>query len=99
MAKVYFVRHQAGGVMHEYPFAKEPSDAQVAALSKLCFQRFGATHPKNNAAYWARIVEVELLGPSDVPKVPDQGPSVVSEAGLSKLSVSAAGTVTSNGDA
>lgn len=95
MASVFFVRHQAAGVVHEYPFAETPNAEQMAAVGKLCFQRFGFGHVKTpDEPYWLRVVEVELLDTRTLPVVPDRSLSVVSEAGTPKFNVSAAGTVT-----
>lgn len=104
MAKIYFVRHQAAGILTSYPFASEPSKEQLAAIERLCFQGYGAEHPKSKEPYWLRVIEAEVLGPSDIPSVPDlvevtlrvaRDPvSIANEASLSKLGVSAVGTVT-----
>ena len=71
--KVYFFRHQAGGVVVQYPFAKPPTEAQQEAVARELFQTFGAEHPKTGEAYWLKVVEVDVLGPSDVPVVPERG--------------------------
>lgn len=94
MKSIYFVRHQAAGILTDYPFASAPSQAQLAALSKLCFQSHGAAHPKTKEPYWVRVVEVPVLGASDVPSVPDRSLSVANEAPVQKFSVSGTGTVT-----
>lgn len=98
MASVFYVRHQAAGVVHEYPFANSPSEAQIAAVGTLCFQRWGANHPKSNEAYWLRVVEVPLLGARDVPEVPDRALSVASAAGVGEFVVDAKGEVTPAGE-
>lgn len=78
MAKIYLIRHQAKGVVHEFPFAQEPSAEQLAAVKKLCFQSFGFGHPKTpTEPYWLRVVEIDLLGPDEVPHVPDRDLSTV----------------------
>ena len=95
MASIFFLRHQAGNVLHEYPFASPPTDEQKEALERLCIQRHGVSHAKTpGEPYWMRVVEVPLLGDDDVPSVPELSLSVVSEAGVPKIAVSATGTVT-----
>ena len=94
MAKVYFVRHQAAGYVTEYPFAQEPTEAQLAAVAKKCFQSFGAEHPKSQEEYWVKVFSFDVLGPSDVPEVPDRALSTVSAAAVGEFKVEAFGTVT-----
>jgi len=94
MAKIYFVRHQAAGIVHEYPFASQPNAAQQAAVAKLCLQRFGSTHPKTKEEYWTTIVEVDLLGSDDVPVIPEQGTEKANVAGVGLVAVSGSMTVT-----
>jgi hypothetical protein len=100
MAKIYMVRHQANGLVHEYPFAQKPTEAQLDAISRLCFQRHGFSHPKTpDEPYWTRIVEVDLLGPNDAIEVPERDLSAVSVPGAAVAAsglygVSGAGHVT-----
>jgi hypothetical protein len=95
MAKIYLVRHQANGFVHEFPFAQEPSAEQLDAIKKLCFQRCGAEHPKSQEPYWVRVEERAVLGPKDIPDVPDRALSTVSSAaGMGEFTVAGAGTVT-----
>jgi hypothetical protein len=95
MAKIYFVRHQAEGVVTQFPFSAPPSEEQVAAVSRFCFQSWGPTHPKGDP-YWTRVVEFDVLGPSEVPDVPQRALSLSKEnvAEPGKNEVSARGTVT-----
>lgn len=93
MSKIYFVRHQAAGVVHTRPFLAPPSDAQVEAVKRLCFQSFGATHPKDGQPYWVRIEEVDALGPSDMPFVPERALAVAGEAPVGEMTVSGAAHV------
>jgi hypothetical protein len=98
MAKVYFVRHQAGGVMHEYPFAAPPDAEQQAAISKLCSQRFGFSHSKTpGEPYWTSVVGVDLLGSGDVPAIEEQSAGTANMAGVGKVAVVGFGTVTPKG--
>ena len=85
MAKVFFVRHQAAGVMHEFPFADHPSNAQLVAVLKIAEQRHGASHPKTKEAYWARVVDLDLIG-DEVPEVAEQSPDTANIAGFGKIS-------------
>lgn len=94
MATIHYVRHQANGVVWEHPFAQPPTDEQIEAVARLCAQRWGYIHKKTEAIYAIWSIEVPLLGPSDLPDVPAQGLSVVNEATVGELSVTATGTVT-----
>lgn len=94
MSKVYFVRHQAAGILTDFPFSAPPSDKQLEAIARLCFQRHGATHPKGDAAYWTRVVELEMLGPNEVPEVPERDLTVANSAEVGQAKVEAKGEVT-----
>ncbi len=95
MAKVYFVRHQAAGFITEFPFAQEPTEAQIAAVAKKCFQSFGAEHPKSGEPYWVKAFAFDVLGPNDVPVVPERSLSSVStSASAGEFIVAGTGTVT-----
>jgi hypothetical protein len=86
MAKLYFVRHQAHGVVTEFPFSEHPSQNQVAAVAKHCFGIHGFGHKKTpTEPYWTRVVEVEMLGPGDMPEVKAPGPVGVDAAGAGKV--------------
>lgn len=78
--KVHFLRHQAHGVCAEFPFAEKPSELQERAVARLLAARYGERHPKTGERYWFRVYEVEVLGPSDVPKPPPP-PAPAGEAG------------------
>jgi hypothetical protein len=71
--KIYFLRHQAGGVVVQYPFAHPPTEVQQEAVAREMFQTFGAEHPKTGEAYWLKVVEVDVLGRGEVPVVPERG--------------------------
>lgn len=101
MASIYIVRHQANGFVHEFPFSSPPTDEQKAAIGRLCFQRHGFGHVKTpSEPYWLKVVEVPLLGPSDVPDVPERDLSTVpvapgeARAELPTRTVSGSGHVT-----
>jgi hypothetical protein len=63
---IFFVRHQAAGVLHDFPFEQAPSGGQVAAIARALETLHGDAHPKTGEPYWLRVVEVPLLGPEDV---------------------------------
>lgn len=96
MNKIYLARHQAHGVVHEFPFSDPPTEAQLAKVWTFCFGIHGASHPKTpSEPYWLNVAEIAVLGPSDVPEFETPGlKSVASTALVGELSVSGAGTVT-----
>jgi hypothetical protein len=100
MAKIYFVRHQAHGVVHEFPFTEPPTQNQVAAVAKFCFQSHGFGHPKTpDQPYWTKVIERDVLGADEMPDVPERVLGPAGEAGVAvaeagKVVVSGAGTVT-----
>lgn len=63
--KVYYVRHQAAGVVHERPFVLPPTAEQLAPVLALCAERHGTKHPKTGAAWWAKVVEVDTDAPDE----------------------------------
>jgi hypothetical protein len=88
MDKIYFVRHQAHGIVHEFPFAKHPTQAQVAAVNKWCFQLHGFGHAKTpGEPYWTKVVERDVLA-DEVPVVADR---VLTEAGKANEAATKAG--------
>ena len=95
--KIYFLRHQAAGIVHKYPFSSPPTDEQRAAVERECFQQHGAAHPKTGESYWMTVVDVELVGVSDVIDVPERSLASVdapaASAGAPRLAVEAFGTV------
>lgn len=106
--KVYFLRHQAGGVLHQYPFAAPPTPEQKAAVWKECFQSHGDLHPKEHLnedgattyrkPYWTfedprSLVVVDLLKTTDVPEVEDRDLRRINEAAASAPVGSGTGTV------
>lgn len=76
--RVYYLRHQATGVLHEYPFAQPPTAEQLAPLLAECRRLHGDDSPKG-APWWTRVVDVEAFGPGDVPQFvrPDTAPMVI----------------------
>lgn len=89
--KVFMVRHQHHGMVTSHVFTAKPSDAQVKALA----DEAARIHSK---AGWTRIVEADLLGPEEMPPIPEQPgePSGQTEnkADKPKFVVTGVGTVT-----
>lgn len=95
MAKIYFVRHQAHGIVHEFPFAEHPTQNQVADVVRFCFQSHGFGHPKTpDQPYWTMVVERDVLGPNDKPDVPER---VLAPAGEKGVGRTEAGSITVGG--
>lgn len=89
MAKIYFVRHQAHGIVADFPFSEHPSKEQVAAVAKWCFNIHGFGHAKTpDQPYWTRVVDFDLLGASDIPKVEERVLGVAGEPGAARSSSS-----------
>lgn len=96
MAKIYLVRHQAAGLVHEFPFSQPPSEPQVDAVKAFCLQSHGFGHPKTpDEPYWVRVEERDLLGSLDLPVAPERTSGLsVNSAAAGEFSVSGSGTVT-----
>ena len=90
-ARVYFLRHQAAGVLHELPFKAEPNELQIAAVKAHCVRRWGKEHPKTGR-YWLRIVHFSVLA-SNIPEFDTPAPGKDNGATAPKYGVSGAGTV------
>lgn len=69
--KVFFLRHQAEGVLHAYPFATRPTPEQCAPLLEACAQKWGAGHPKTGEPFGFWIVELEAIAEGELPKLPE----------------------------
>ena len=95
MTTIYFARHQAVGVLWQYPFAAQPTDAQLEALRRLCFQQHGATHPKTKEPYWLNVIDMPLLDAATVPEVPERSLKTTGSAGagVPETTVSGVGRV------
>lgn len=93
MSKIYYVRHQAGGLLWEFPFAQPPTDSQKAALEALCRNLHGSVHPKTEKPYWLTVAEVDLLDSAALPDVGGAGPSE-SSASAPQFSAQGVGYVT-----
>ena len=66
---VFFLRHQAAGIVHDHPFASRPTDAQIAPLRSLLEWRHGAAHPRTGQAYWMDVVAIEVHEDGAIPVV------------------------------
>jgi len=91
--KVYFVRHQAAGVVHQFPFAQEPSAEQVALVREHCAQSFGTEHDKLGE-FWTKVVSVDVLGPGEMPVVIARGVANAGVAPVGEFTVRGVATVT-----
>jgi hypothetical protein len=83
MAKIYLLRHQAHGYAVSYPFSSPPTEGQLGPVRALLAAVHGHKHPKSGEPFWDRVEEIEVLGPSDVPKVslPGEEPAAGRGAG------------------
>ncbi len=91
---IWLLRHQVAGYLHEYPFAAEPTEAQIAPLAAMLERRHGLRHPKTGEAYWLRAEPFTLVQPTEVPRPPLPGSGRANSADAPSNSVSAQGTVT-----
>ena len=57
--KIYHIRHQAAGVVHDVPFAAVPSSEQIGAVMARCARAHGDRHPKTGLPYWAKVIEID----------------------------------------
>lgn len=62
MTKVYFVRHQAHGILPGFVFGQPPTAKQQDAIARICAATHGSAHPKTKEPYWFKVVEVSVLG-------------------------------------
>lgn len=92
--QIYFVRHQAAGVLYGYPFTDRPTVAQLDALTAHCRSRHGDVHPKTGEPYWSRVVAVDVLAPDDMPMLPEAGGNVaLAAASAQPFAISGVGHV------
>jgi hypothetical protein len=96
MAKIYFARHQAHGVVFKFPFSAPPTEAQQAKVWSYCFGIHGASHSKTpDEPYWLIVEEYDVLGPDDSPEFEAPGLKLTSNSAVAgEFSASGAGTVT-----
>ncbi len=91
--KIYFIKHQAHGVVWEYPFSADPTEAQLERVWQYCFSIHGASHQKTpGEPYWQQVVSSEVLGPDAAPAFEPAGLKM-------KTSTSSAGEVLVTGKA
>ena len=95
MSKMHLMRHQAHGLLWQFPFESPPTDAQQAVLADYCLRLHGENHPKTGEPYAAWVEEVELLGPNDEPRafIPVGGSSRDNSAGMPGNQASGVGHV------
>lgn len=99
--KIYFYRHQAGGLLSQYPLSAPPSEDDLAALRQLMRVRHGTHHPKTKTLYWEKIVELECIDRGQLSKLLKEQATAAeagakagaAEASLQSVSVSGTGTV------
>lgn len=98
MSKIYFIRHQAAGIVTKdgapLAFGQPPTEAQFSAVERECFLTHGDRHKKTGEFYWTKVVEVDVLGPDDVIEVQERSLSVANVASTSELTISGSATVT-----
>lgn len=89
MKKIYFVRHQAHGVVSEFPFEESPSEEQVKLVARWCFHIHGFGHSKTpGTPWWTKIVVFDVYGPGDLPEVPERELAVAEAPGGAKSAAS-----------
>jgi hypothetical protein len=94
MAKVHMVRHQHHGVVTSHAFSEPPSEEQIAPIAAEAERIHGRP---GRATGWVRVVEVELMGPDDIPvfEVPGEpSEQLENDAGAPKLVAAGIGIVT-----
>lgn len=92
---LYFVRHQAEGVVWRFPFLTPPSDAQKAAVNARCAMAHGQSHPKTKEPYWLQVVEVDALNEGEIPAPPaiEAPGDGVSRIGIPPITMSGVGHI------
>jgi hypothetical protein len=91
--KVYFLRHQAAGILSEFPFASPPTDEQIEAFARILRTRHGEEHPKTREPYWLRVYAAELLEADYMPAKPAPPSLADNLAALDSPQVSGTGHV------
>ena len=87
MATAWIYRHQHAGMMTSHVFTSKPTMAQLAPL----VAQASKVHTKQG---WGMCVEVQLLGPGEVPVFPkDDGAQTLNVASIAAVTVDATGTV------
>ena len=94
--EVFFIRHQAAGVIWQTPFAQPPTVQQFEAIRTHVERTTGRVHPKTGEVFWLKVVAVRVLEPSDTiesapPKEPSSGDGA--RADVPRVTASVAMTV------
>lgn len=77
MKTIFFLRHQAGGILAEWPFLSPPTEAQRKPIEDLMTRRYGSQHPKTKEPYWTKVESVSVIV-GEIPRVEaPAGPSGV----------------------
>ena len=58
---VFFVRHQAHGVLYDMPFAAPPTAEQLSRIEALMRTRYGDTSMVTDEPYWMRVVSYPFV--------------------------------------
>lgn len=67
MKHIYMVRHQIAGFLHEFIFAQEPSDEQLAPIRRLMASRHGVEF--RGEEIWMRVYKMDVIDDGAVPDV------------------------------
>ncbi len=106
LKKVYFIRHQAAGILTDVVFIGAPPSQEALDLAaKKLAAVHGTTHPKSKEPYWLTVQEGVGAFPegTDVGAMPDaklpeppaaNGVGSEGASGLPRFEVSGTGTVT-----
>jgi hypothetical protein len=89
---VYFIRHQAAGVLHEFPFAEHPTGKQLLAVER-ALARVHVRAP-GKEPWWVKVEEVHLLDSKALPLAAKPPPLPLKHgaaAEFAKFQVSATG--------
>lgn len=65
--KVYKLRHQAAGVLHDKTYAKPPSEEEVAKVKARLDVKHGTHHRKTKDPLFLRVVEETLESDEELP--------------------------------
>lgn len=104
MSSIYFLRHQAAGILTGYPFAQPPTAEQRKPIEAMLRAAHGPKHPKTSEPYWVTVVECPIVQPGDLPVVrlpvgkPTNKVGGAGGADGDTVSVGATGTVKNPGD-
>lgn len=57
--KVFYLRHQAAGVIFDHPFMLAPTPEELAPVLARCVDGHGEVFAKTGEKYWAKVICVE----------------------------------------